>query len=231
MTLEQTKKFTEQDENTLQYYNQNATKFIENTKSVEFHSVQDRFLSYLSAGSYILDFGCGSGRDSKYFLEKGYRVDAVDGSEEICKITREYVKIEVKKMLFSELSFVNKYADLAYKFSTYNEDFYPFVNKYEGIWACSSILHLSKDELQDVLYKMMRALKKEGYIYTSFKYGEYEGYREERYYTDFTENSFAAFIKDFSEIKIVEYWISKDVRPGRSEEKWLNLILQKSDIV
>lgn len=54
MTLEQTKKFTEQDENTLQYYNQNATKFIENTKSVEFHSVQDKFLSYLSAGSYIL---------------------------------------------------------------------------------------------------------------------------------------------------------------------------------
>ena len=111
MTLEQTKKFTEQDENTLQYYNQNATKFIENTKSVEFHSVQDKFLSYLSAGSYILDFGCGSGRDSKYFLEKGYRVDAVDGSEEICKITREYVKIEVKKMLFSELSFVNKYEE------------------------------------------------------------------------------------------------------------------------
>ena len=35
MTLEQTKKFTEQDENTLQYYNQNATKFIENTKSVD----------------------------------------------------------------------------------------------------------------------------------------------------------------------------------------------------
>lgn len=103
------KKFTEQDENTLQYYNQNATKFIENTKSVEFHSVQDKFLSYLSDGSYILDFGCGSGRDSKYFLEKGYRVDAVDGSEEICKITREYVKIEVKTMLFSELSFVNKY--------------------------------------------------------------------------------------------------------------------------
>ena len=59
MTLEQTKKFTEQDENTLQYYNQNATKFIENTKSVEFHSVQDKFLSYLSDGSYILDFGCG----------------------------------------------------------------------------------------------------------------------------------------------------------------------------
>ena len=198
------------DNLTIQYYNENAEQFINTTLDVNFTEIQDEFLSMLRKESYILDFGCGSGRDSKYFLEKGYRVDAVDGSEEICKITREYVKIEVKKMLFSELS---------------------FVNKYEGIWACSSILHLSKDELQDVLYKMMRALKKEGYIYTSFKYGEYEGYREERYYTDFTENSFAAFIKDFSEIKIVEYWISKDVRPGRSEEKWLNLILQKSDIV
>ena len=78
---------------------------------------------------------------------------------------------------------------------------------------------------------MTRAVKKNGYIYTSFKYGNYEGYRQERYFTDFTENSFAAFIKDFSEIRIVEYWISKDVRPGRGEEKWLNLILQKSDIV
>lgn len=28
----------------------------------------------------------------------------------------------------------------------------------------------------------------------------------------------------------MEYWISKDVRPGRSEEKWLNLMLRKSDI-
>lgn len=193
MTLEQTKKFTEQDENTLQYDNQNATKFIENTKSVEFHSVQDKFLSYLSAGSYILDFGCGSGRDSKYFLEKGYRVDAVDGSEEICKITREYVKIEVKKWLFSELS---------------------FVNKYEGIWACSSILHLSKDELQDVLYKMMRALKKEGYIYTSFKYGEYEGYREERYYIRFYRKFFCGIYKRLFRNKDSRILISKDVRPG-----------------
>ena len=42
---------------------------------------------------------------------------------------------------------------------------------------------------------MMRALKKEGYIYTSFKYGEYAGYREERYYTDFTENFFCGIYK------------------------------------
>lgn len=211
MTLERTnQKLTEQNENTLQYYDENAAKFVASTKSVEFRFAQDKFLSYLPESSYILDFGCGSGRDSKYFLERGHRVDAVDGSKEICKIAREYVGIEVKQMLFSELS---------------------FVNKYEGIWACSSILHLPKTELRDVLYKMVRAIKPNGYIYTSFKYGDYEGYREERYFTDFTENSFKAFIKDFSEIRIVEYWISKDVRPGRSEEKWLNLILQKSDIV
>ena len=70
MTLEQTKKFTEQDENTLQYYNQNATKFIENTKSVEFHSVQDKFLSCLSAGSYILDLAVDLDAIANIFWKK-----------------------------------------------------------------------------------------------------------------------------------------------------------------
>lgn len=35
------KKLTEQDQNTLQYYDQNAAKFVVNTKRVEFHFVQD----------------------------------------------------------------------------------------------------------------------------------------------------------------------------------------------
>lgn len=51
------------------------------------------------------------------------------------------------------------------------------------------------------------------------------------YFTDFTEVSFGQFIHEILGIKIVEYWISEDVRPGRSEEKWLNVILQKSDMI
>ena len=195
---------------TLDYYNQNADAFVSSTVDVEFTEVQDIFISYLPKEAYLLDFGCGSGRDTKYFLSKGFKVDAVDGSEEICKIAEVIAGVPVKQMLFSELS---------------------AENKYDGIWACSSILHLPKDELTNVVKKMSRATRDGDYIYTSFKNGEFHGYRNGRYFTDFTSEGFAEYMKDFPELDIINVWISDDVRPGRSDEKWLNLILKKMDTV
>ena len=191
---------------TLNYYNENAQSFASGTVSVEFTEMQDRFLEKLDPGAYILDFGCGAGRDTKYFLSQGYLVDAIDGSEQLCRIASDHTGIKVRQMLFQELE-VNE--------------------KYDGIWACASILHLPKKELKEVLKKMLTALKTDGWIYTSFKYGEYEGNRNGRYFTDFTTYTFKDFIHDMHGLKIEEHWITGDVRPGRGEEKWLNLLLQK----
>lgn len=191
---------------TLDYYNANAEEFVQGTISVDFSVMQNRFLDRLPQDALILDFGCGSGRDTKFFLEKGFRVEATDGSEELCKFATVYTGIHVKHQFFQEL----------------NEN-----EKYDAIWACSSILHLSKVELKRVLRKMLVALKKNGIIYTSFKYGEFEGERNGRYFTDFTEDSFSVLLRDFSELTVEGQWITADVRPGRGEEKWLNLILRK----
>ena len=191
---------------TIEYYNQNADRFVQDTLSVNFVVTQERFLEKIPLGSRILDFGCGSGRDTKYFLEKGYQVTATDGSEEICRLASVFTGIEVKKMLLQEL---NASAE------------------YDGIWACSSILHLSKSELLPVLRKMCVALKGNGVIYTSFKYGSFEGERSGRY---FTESSFQNFIIEIPELSIEDCWITGDARPERGAEKWLNLILCKSDI-
>ena len=191
---------------TIEYYNQNADMFAQGTRLVDFTIVQERFRKMLPAGSRILDFGCGSGRDTKYFLEKGYQVAATDGSSELCKLASAFAGIEVKEMLFQDLD---------------------ASGKYEGIWVCSSILHLSKKELLPVIRKMCDALKDNGVIYTSFKYGDFEGERNGRYFTDFTEDTFDKFIKVIQELTIEEEWITSDVRPGRGEEKWLNLILRK----
>ena len=191
---------------TLNYYNENAQSLASGTVSVEFTEMQDRFLEKLDPGAYILDFGCGAGRDTKYFLSQGYRVDAIDGSEQLCQIASDHTGIKVRQMLFQELEA--------------NE-------KYDGIWACASILHLPKKELKEVLKKMLTALKNDGWIYTSFKYGEYEGNRNGRYFTDFTIDTFTDFVQGIHNLRIEEHWITGDVRPGRVEEKWLNLILQK----
>ena len=192
---------------TLDYYNKNATEFITSTATVDFTQIQDRFLKLLAPESFILDFGCGSGRDTKYFLSKGYRVDAIDGSEKLVEAASNYTGIEVRRMLFQEL----------------NE-----CSKYDGIWACSSILHLSKEELVDVFGRMSAALKPEGIVYTSFKYGEFEGWRSGRY---FTEETFAEFVKNIRTLDVEECWITNDVRPDKGEEKWLNLILRKREVI
>lgn len=193
-------------QNTLTYYNQNAAQFYTGTVSVDFTATRQRFLSYIPNPAVILDFGCGSGRDTKAFLEQGYQVEAIDGSEELCKLATQYTGIQVRHMLFQELS---------------------TKEKYDGIWACSSILHLPKDELTDVMRKMTTALKPNGIIYTSFKYGTFSGERNGRYFTDMTEAAFADFISNIEALQVEEQWISSDVRPGRGEERWLNLILRK----
>ena len=136
-------------------------------------------------------------------------MEATDGSSELCKLASAFTGIEVKEMLFQDLD---------------------ASGKYEGIWACSSILHLPKQELLPVIQKMCIALKDNGMIYTSFKYGNFAGDRNGRYFTDFIEDSFQKIIADISELKIEDCWITSDVRPGRDEEKWLNLLLRKSNI-
>lgn len=192
--------------NTINYYNTNAQDFINGTLSVDFTSIQNTFLNLLPAGATILDFGCGSGRDAKYFLDHGYQVAAVDGSAELCKAASEYTGISVKQMLFEDLD---------------------EVEMYDGIWACASILHVKRAELPSIFRKMSAATKSNGIIYVSFKYGDFEGERNGRYFTDMTEDSMAQLLEMIPELRIEKQWITGDVRTGRGDERWLNMILRK----
>ena len=194
---------------TIKYYNKHAKSFIQTTKSVDFTDIQNKFLSYLPPEASILDFGCGSGRDTKYFLEQNYKVTAIDGSEAICKEVSKYTGIKVKQMLFEEFD---------------DQD------SYDGIWACASILHLPKKDLLSVFYKMNKALKENGIIYASFKYGTFEGERNVRYFTDFTEETFKEFLLQIPQLQIKEIWITGDVREGRGDERWLNILIYKGKI-
>jgi SAM-dependent methyltransferase len=165
---------------TIEYYDENATIFADGTFKADMTEIYAFFQKYCKQGSKILDFGCGSGRDSKYFIETGYQVDAIDGSKELCKIASNYTGLTVKHMYFNELN---------------------LEEKYDGIWACSSILHIPNNELTDILKRISRALKLGGYLYTSFKYGDFSGERNGRYFSDFTENTFRNLIDKIPERK------------------------------
>ena len=192
---------------TLEYYAANAEAFASSTVDVAFSSVQKCFEGLLQPGARVLDFGCGSGRDAKHFLEAGFAVDAVDGSPELCRIASELTGLPVRCMRFEELS---------------------AQSIYDGIWACSSILHVPSRQLLALLAKMAAALKPGGVVYTSFKLGEFEGVRNGRYFSDFTPESFARLLDKVPALREEEHCISGDARPGREDEKWLNLILRKN---
>ena len=197
--------YKENKDITLQYYNQNAGSFVSGTVHADLTDTLNRFLSRLEPGVAILDFGCGSGRDTKYFLEHGYQVEAIDGSEELCKIARAYTGIPVRQMYFQDLD---------------------VREQYDGIWACSSLLHLSYGELDEVLYRIEKALKPQGILYMSFKYGVFEGERNGRYFLDFTEEKLEQLLKKHTSLQQLRNFLTEDVRPDR-EERWLNLFLKK----
>ena len=198
----------ESSNQTLDYYNRNVQRFTGETLEVEFSNIQDSFLSQLPPGSLILDFGCGSGRDSRYFLQKGYQVEACDGSEEMVKAASQNAGIPVKKMLFSELD---------------------EIDRYDGIFACASILHVPSKELPDIITRMKKAVKTGGILYISFKYGTFEGIRNGRYFTDRTEESLQAILDEVGGLEIIRTGITGDARPGREDEKWLNVLLRAND--
>lgn len=193
---------------TLDYYNSKAKDFVSDTVDIVFTEIQDIFLECVPVGGKILDFGCGSGRDTKYFLSKGYNVDAIDGSEKLCKIASEYTGVQVKQMLFEELD---------------------VVEEYDGIWACASILHVEKKQLTDIMKKIAIAMKTDGVVYASFKYGEFEGVRNGRFFTYLTEESLGKLLEAVPELVIEKLWTSADVRAERGEERWLNIVLRKQD--
>ena len=191
---------------TLAYYNQHADAFVEGTRNADMSEQYSAFLRYLPSDGSILDLGCGSGRDSAWFSSLGFRVTAVDGSEALCRRVKENYGIEAICMDFRDLS---------------------FVEEFDGIWACASLLHVSKEALPGVLARVSAALKPGGILYASFKYGSGERVCNGRFFNDYTEQDLSTLLTRENGLTLLEYRITEDVRPDRAGERWLNLLARR----
>lgn len=192
---------------TLEYYNQNAGSFIEGTMSVDVSHLYVVFEEYLSLGAKILDVGCGSGRDLKYFAAQGYRVVGLEPSDTLATYAGEYSGQQVVCKAIQETD---------------------WANKFEGIWCCASLLHVPKKELPEVFAILEKALKQSGVIYVSFKYGDSEIERSGRFFTDLNESLLEELVSNCLLLSIKSVWLTGDARPGREDEKWLNAMIVKS---
>ncbi|MBN2861213.1 MAG: methyltransferase domain-containing protein [Sphaerochaetaceae bacterium] len=187
------------------YYDTHARSYINGTVDADLSSLYDRFLPYLSPGCSILDAGCGSGRDLKFFSSRGYQCTGFDASAEMVKAAGTYSGCPVYQGTFE----------------TFNAK-----QAYDAIWACASLLHVRHNDMKDVFRRINDGLKNGGILYCSFKEGV-DFTRDDRSFTCFTAEVFSKFIQEATPFFIVDQFISEDVRPGRKTEYWINAILKK----
>jgi len=191
---------------TIAYYNQNAASFSDDTLEVKFSRLQDQFASYLPKGARVLDLGCGSGRDARVFKSRGYQVVAVDGSQQMCEIASRVIGQPVACALFDE---------------------YEPQGSFDGIWACSSLLHVPLEDLPGLLSKYADHLKPGGVFYLSFKYGSSQGMRGGRWFTNLDEQALRDLLAQVPQLQADRVLVTQDVRPGRADEQWLNAFCKR----
>ena len=188
------------------YYDVHAEEYATLTVNADMSETREKFLQYLPAGSAVMDAGCGSGRDSLYFIKKGYVVTMLDASAGMCKCAEKLTGRKALCMKFDEID---------------------FVNQFDGIWACASLLHVSEKELGNVLARFCRALRDGGVLYASWKYGETERQDGERFYCDMTEEKLKNLLARVRLFDCLECWVAEDALPSGREQKWLNVALRK----
>lgn len=201
-------KFRSNLDETVKYYEEHAQEFIESTISADVTELYELFEKHLTPDSIILDLGCGSGRDSKYFVEKGYRVVAIDPSAAMCEQTRELAHIPVYQMKAEQMN---------------------FSNEFDAVWACASLLHVPLEEQKNVLQKITEALKPGGVLYASWKYGEGKQIQDERCFINMNEKDLYDILTKIKKLGIIKIWETQDVRNNRKHQKWINILMKRID--
>jgi SAM-dependent methyltransferase len=194
---------------TTAYYDTYAQEFCEGTVAVDMRELYAPFLELLSPGGRILDAGCGSGRDSLAFLQKGFSVVSMDASAEMVKATRALTRQEALLLSFDEIE---------------------FEKEFDGIWACASLLHVARRDLDAVLVRLIKALRPDGVLYMSFKYGDTERFEHGRFFNDLNESLLTSLLSHHPETNLLNLWISDDVRnERRGSHKWLNALVLRRE--
>ena len=193
---------------TIEYYNKNSTEFVSRTVDIDMSELYPKFTNLLPSGGKILDAGCGSGRDARYFLSQGFEVVAIDASEEMVKSASNLTGQAAVQMRFEDMS---------------------FRNEFDGVWASASLLHIERSLLSDILATLISSLRPKGHLYLSMRDGQGDEFIDGRYFSYITESELRHLLEQRSDIELLELWTTSDRQPNRDLYKWINAVVIRSD--
>ena len=187
------------------YYESNAEHYAAETIYADMSEQYQSVLPLLKKGAKILDVGSGSGRDACYFQKQGYQVTALEPSK---NLGREIRKVFSGEIVCSDIQS------------------YQTTERYDGIWACASLIHLQEEEILCFFKKIDMYLNDNGIVYVSGKSGISTGEVEDgRFFLEFTEQLVEKILTVNKQLKLEQLWYTEDVS-GRRGFRWLNVVLR-----
>lgn len=194
------------NDKTIAYYNKNALDYSKIVNSADMTENYERFLQYIPKGASIIDLGCGSGRDLKYFNEHGYIAEGLDASEKLCILAEQYSGSKVTCSDFLS---------------------WQPTRQFDAFWANASLLHLTAEEIIEFFEKKTRYLSKGGIFYFSMKSGIPAGDDDKgRFFSPFTEKLLTDILQNPS-LMLIDRWSNPDSL-GRINTIWVSIVLRKS---
>lgn len=150
---------------TIDWYNENAKEYEKRSANAINEKEIEEFCSYLPKKASVLDAGCGFGRDSKAFFDRGYKITGIDLSSGLLKIAKEK---------YPQINFVKgNLLSLPFKDESFN-----------GVWAHASLVHFDEDsQIKKALDEFNRVLKPNGILHVTVKAkGSEEREQEKRFF-------------------------------------------------
>lgn len=185
------------------FYEDHAVEYFSWTFGAQTQFVLDRFLSHLPAKASILDAGCGSGRDLKFFLSRGHCALGIDASTALVQMAAEYSGAPCEVARIESIS---------------HEE------RFDGIWACASLLHLPRDVFRPALRCLNRALKRGGKLFMAVQEGQGEAILPDgRLYVYYSEDDIRTSL-DAAGLAVDELWTSQNSVEAVHQPVWINVI-------
>ena len=192
---------------TIGHYDRNAEAFQQGTRD---HDVRQNYRAFLAPFSTekkldILDFGCGPGRDLRYFKSLGHRPVGLDGSAAFCEMASRFSDCPIWHQNFLNLNLPRQ--------------------GFDGVFANASLFHVPGEELPRVLRQLHVSLRPDGILFTSNPRGNGEGWSGQRYghYMQLRESS------DFLEqagFELLDHYLRPPGKPAH-EQPWLAIVSRR----